>query len=335
MRTRLIASPEGGRGGVQEIGRVLAGGQRGSSRSGESMLVEGLREILLTRWRMNGYPSRHALTWKTAVAATFPKAASGWLVWAHGADLYRDHGLWQPIRRRVLESAAAVLGSTPYAVQALRQEGIRAYLIGPPITIGTEPTDGATGRRERAGPTLISVGRFLPRKGHDTAIQVTQHLRRQGVDATLDIVGDGPDLPRLLHLAEDQPWIRIHVNPDNDVRDRLLADADLLLFLTRSEGKEFEGLGMVALEAAAAGVPSVVSRSGGSEHGVIDGSSGVLVGSEPTVDELAAAVHHAVRRRDILSEGALAFAANFSMAKWWERVRAVESGVDPRWEWPR
>ena len=55
-------------------------------------------------------------------------------------------------------------------------------------------------------------------------------------------------------------------------------------------GLEAEGFGIVFLEAAACGVPTIAGRSGGSHEAVVDGETGLVV--EPS----AAAVRDAIER---------------------------------------
>jgi phosphatidylinositol alpha-1,6-mannosyltransferase len=59
----------------------------------------------------------------------------------------------------------------------------------------------------------------------------------------------------------------------------LYASADVFSMLCRDRwgGLEAEGFGIVFVEAAACGVPSVAGRSGGSHEAVVDGETGVVV----------------------------------------------------------
>src|SRR5262249_9395355 len=67
--------------------------------------------------------------------------------------------------------------------------------------------------------------------------------------------------------------------PDDESFPRLYACADVFAMPCRDRwgGLEAEGFGIVFLEAAAAGVPSVAGRSGGSHEAVIGGETGLVV----------------------------------------------------------
>ncbi len=66
--------------------------------------------------------------------------------------------------------------------------------------------------------------------------------------------------------------------PEDDLAD-LYGCADVFAMLCRERwgGLEAEGYGIVFVEAAACGVPSVAGRSGGSHEAVVDGETGFVV----------------------------------------------------------
>jgi phosphatidyl-myo-inositol dimannoside synthase len=94
------------------------------------------------------------------------------------------------------------------------------------------------------------------------------------------VVGDGPDRPRLQDLTvrlglQDQVFFlgRLTFSEIVDLYNL----ADLFVLLSREEPPDVEGFGLVFLEAAACGLPSVGGRSGGIPEAVDEGRSGWLV----------------------------------------------------------
>ena len=85
--------------------------------------------------------------------------------------------------------------------------------------------------------------------------------------------------------------------PDDDSFPRLYASADVFCMPCRERwgGLEAEGFGIVYLEAAAAGVPAVAGRSGGSHEAVVDGDTGFVVESRAL--DVRAALGTLARRR--------------------------------------
>ena len=105
---------------------------------------------------------------------------------------------------------------------------------------------------------------------------MAEGLRRQGLAFTLDVVGAGPDLPRLSEaLAGQLPSsvLRIHGALAPEQAMQVLASSEVLLLPSH-----FEGMPLVLLEAMARGVVPVASRLEGITDPVIEeGRSGLLV----------------------------------------------------------
>jgi phosphatidylinositol alpha-1,6-mannosyltransferase len=145
--------------------------------------------------------------------------------------------------------------------------------------------DGAPVRRRYglAGrPVILSVGRLVPRKGHDTLIRALPLVRREVEGAALLVVGAGPDERRLRRLA-DRLGVTDAVTFAGGVPHRDLppyyaaADVFAMPCRTRRVGLDLEGLGIVFLEAAAAGLPVVAGDSGGACEALLPGRTGYLV----------------------------------------------------------
>lgn len=113
----------------------------------------------------------------------------------------------------------------------------------------------AAGSRQPAGsvPTLISVGRLVPSKGHDLLITMLPEVIRRWPQTRLLIVGDGPQRAELLELAREL-GVDAHVQLPglrNDV-PHLLRQADLFVYASW-----IEGFTLVVAEATAVGLPVV------------------------------------------------------------------------------
>ncbi|WP_293309933.1 glycosyltransferase family 4 protein [Mycolicibacterium sp.] len=140
-------------------------------------------------------------------------------------------------------------------------------------------------------PTVVCVSRLVPRKGQDMLIKAWPQIRRRVTDAALVIVGSGPYEQDLHRLADDS-GVRSDVVFTGAVPTAELpahyamADVFAMPCRTRGGGLDVEGLGIVFLEASAAGVPVVAGDSGGAPETVIDRETGRVVDGRD-VDELA------------------------------------------------
>jgi glycosyltransferase involved in cell wall biosynthesis len=136
------------------------------------------------------------------------------------------------------------------------------------------PTDG------REPLHLASVSRLALCKGHRYALEAIRRLRDDGVDVRYSIAGQGSDAPAIeADIARLGLRDRVSlVGPLSESGVRaLLKTADIFLLTSVGLG---EASPVAVMEAAAAGVPSVCSRIGGTADMIETGVDGVLVDQE-------------------------------------------------------
>jgi phosphatidylinositol alpha-1,6-mannosyltransferase len=94
------------------------------------------------------------------------------------------------------------------------------------------------------------------------------------------IAGDGQERDRLEDLARARAvhqHVRFLGGVSDDQLPSLYAACDIFLMPTRQDASDVEGFGIVFLEAAATGKPSIGGRNGGVPEAVADGETGLLV----------------------------------------------------------
>ena len=165
------------------------------------------------------------------------------------------------------------------------------------VVIPTAVDAGAVpqARHDGSPPRVITVGRLAAPKDPVTLVRALARVR--GSPFTATIVGDGPDRAAVeaeIRAAGLEGVVEL-AGERHDV-PRLLADADVFVLSTRSEGAPLS-----VLEAMAAGLPVVASAVGGVPEIVADGATGLLVPPDDAA-ALAAALEQlladaALRRR--------------------------------------
>jgi glycosyltransferase involved in cell wall biosynthesis len=155
---------------------------------------------------------------------------------------------------------------------------------------------------------ILSVGRLSSEKGHSVLLEAFARLAELDCasgNTKLVIVGDGPEMLNLKRRAAEIAGVDFDeslvefgrvsfVGRSSDIR-HFLAAADLFVLPSL-----YEGFGIVLLEAMAAGVPIVASRTGGVPEIIDDGVDGVLV-EHGDSDALAAAISPLISDPDSLT----------------------------------
>ena len=151
-----------------------------------------------------------------------------------------------------------------------------------------EVARGLTGRSWTEVPFTLGIGELKERKGHHLALEAWCRVARDHGNLHHFIVGklSGDTYQESLLERARRAGLddRLHLlgNVTEDEKIDLLQRARVFLHtpVTAADGG-FEGFGIVYLEAAAAGTPSIGTRDSGAEDAVLDGESGRLVDADP------------------------------------------------------
>ncbi|MGW7404669.1 glycosyltransferase family 4 protein [Streptomyces sp. NPDC054833] len=183
------------------------------------------------------------------------------------AEGARGH-LLRLLERRVVRTAAVVLGTTSDLVDRARRTGARDARLAAVALPGSRPPAeaddpdrqppkvraelGATGR-----PLLIAVGSLDRHRGYDVLLDAARAWRRLDPPPLLVIAGEGPLRPELQRRIEDEELPVRLIGRREDARE-LLDAADLALLTSRWEPRS-----VLAQEALHARVPLVATAVGG------------------------------------------------------------------------
>ncbi|OKK06799.1 alpha-(1-2)-phosphatidylinositol mannosyltransferase [Streptomyces sp. CB03234] len=131
-------------------------------------------------------------------------------------------------------------------------------------------------------PVVLCAARLVARKGQDILIRALPAVRERVPGVRLLLVGSGPYESRLRRLTAEHGVTGAVVFAGGQAHAELpsfyaAADVFAMPCRSRKRGLEVEGLGIVYLEAAAAGLPALVGDSGGAPDAVRDGETGHVV----------------------------------------------------------
>ncbi len=194
----------------------------------------------------------------------------------------------------------------------------RIHLIHPAMELPP-----ATPRPENPVPVIIFVGQLIRGKGADTFVRMLAGLK---VPYRALIAGDGNEACALRALAAE-----LKVNAEFTgflpSTEPVYAQADLAVFPFRWQ----EPFGLVGLEAAAHGIPSVAFDLGGVREWLHDGETGLVVppgNLAALCDSVSALLADPVRRREMGARGRRMAAEEYSKEAFvqaYEKLMSEES----------
>lgn len=221
-------------------------------------------------------------------------------VYLHGFDITANHTLyrmlWRPTFRKL---DSVIVNSTPTKELALAAgvKNNKIHIIHPGVSLPDSPRTeesisafkakhGLTGKK-----VLLSVGRLTTRKGLREFVERSlPSIVQAEPEAILVVIGEAPknslgagiQTEESIKAQAEKSGVASHLKFLGVITDKyLLATAyeaaDVHVFPVRHIPDDPEGFGMVAIEAAAHGLPTVAFATGGVIDAVNDGISGYLV----------------------------------------------------------
>jgi phosphatidylinositol alpha-1,6-mannosyltransferase len=298
-----------------------------------------------------------AIRWRPSVvlAGSGLTAPLAWMVgrcsgartaaYLHGLDITVNNrtyqNLWVPVFKKL---DSVIVNSTPTQHLALAVGVAEAttYIVHPGVSLITTPQTAAalqTFRQQHGlgdARILLSVGRLAERKGLREFVQYAlPTIVKAAPDTLLVVIGDAPadallarqqkrsSIEAVAQAAGIGEHLRFLGRSDEQTLACAYECANLHVFPVRDIPGDPEGFGMVAIEAAAHGVPTVAFATGGVVDAVAQGQSGYLV----TPGDYGALAQSVLQT---LSDGtdmwrikAAAFAQGFAWSLVGQRMRAV------------
>ena len=256
------------------------------------------------------------------------------VVTVHGLDVTYPNSIYQWLIPRLLRTLDSVVCISRNTCHACVERGIPAELcvvIPPGVSMPPVHLERNTARnwleetvqRDLKDVTvLLTVGRLVPRKGVAWFAEfVWPRVLRARRDVCYVVVGEGPEEGRVRALMA-RPDVAEESHMLGSVSDedltRVYAAADLFVMANLRTPGDVEGFGLVALEAAAYGVPVLAADLEGIQDAVVSGEMGRLL---PSGDE------------DVWVEGVLGMMGDPASLR--RMSLSARSAVQERFTWDR
>ncbi|WP_296229546.1 glycosyltransferase family 4 protein [uncultured Pseudomonas sp.] len=231
----------------------------------------------------------------------------------HGFDITVNNSLYRQLWRPTFKKLDRVIvNSTPTQILAIAAgvSSSNITVVHPGVSLPESPqsAESITAFKEQHGLTgkkvLLSVGRLTTRKGlREFVEQALPAIVDAEPDAVLVVIGEAPKnalgagIQTLESIQAQAKRSRVAENikflgviTDTNQLATAYEAADVHVFPVRHIPDDPEGFGMVAIEAAAHGLPTVAFATGGVVDAVAQGQSGCLVppGGYPALSQAVA-----------------------------------------------
>jgi glycosyltransferase involved in cell wall biosynthesis len=191
----------------------------------------------------------------------------------------------------LVQRACVRLHQVTFCFAQVTAQRLREAGVGGPVSVLEGEYDGSLlpAPPRPAEPIVVFAGRHIPEKRVPALVRAFAAVRERAPELRLVIYGDGPQRPEVLALIDELGLRDVATAPgfvDSAVIDDALATALCMVLPSRREG-----YGLVVVEAAARGVPSVVvaGPDNAATELVAEGENG-FVASSDAPEQLAAAI---------------------------------------------
>lgn len=272
------------------------------------------------------------------------------VVYLHGLDVEARHPIYRLFWRPFFRRCDQVLVNSRFTRRLALDAGVapkRIAILHPGVSLPdlTEAAQRRAEFRERHNlgeiPLMLYVGRITARKGlADFVRNDLPAIIERVPSAKLVVIGDEP-AGALLRSTGERTRIdealkasglehsveflgeRAHDDPDLDAA---YFAADVSIFPVQERPFDNEGFGMVALEAAAHGLPTVAFAVGGVTDAIADGSSGDIIKPKDALSfqqKVVERIEESPNAKATRVENARMFASNFVWPTFGRKLRRL------------
>ncbi|MDQ6781483.1 MAG: glycosyltransferase [Candidatus Eremiobacteraeota bacterium] len=262
--------------------------------------------------RRLGFDHVHAY-WLSTPATVGYIAASltnvRWSITAHRWDIYENNLI--PLKAASAQAIRVISKRGEQELHRCLDPAVaqRVHVVHIGVSNIAEASPPSSGEKF----SLLCAANFVPVKGHTYLLQALSALADSGVQFHCTLAGDGPLRPTLArairaHTLEGCVTMRGHL-AHHVLLDELRRGSYDVMVLASTEDASglMEGIPVALIEAMAAGIPCVATRTGSIPE-LIDSTCGILVAQKDpaALAQALLSLAHDPRQRERLAWGALA-----------------------------
>lgn len=308
-----------------QICKVKVGCKNIHHASGRELITYAFRAFIEARSRHGKHPYDFCFAWSAipaGITAMMLKKVFGlrYLVRVSGPDIpgFENRYKWiypiiTPSIRSVWTEAEVVVTKCVKEQEMIRSihRGVRTRIIPNGVDIGAY---SASDLMNRQGPfRILCVGRLIERKGQKFLIEALKRLQDGGAKVLLNLVGTGDSLSSYKELARSlgvEQLVQFHGYVPHDEIASCYAAADVFVLPSYNEG-----MSVASLEAMAAGLPIIATRTGGMDELIDDGVNGYLI-NWGDIESLTALLLRLIKDRSLTHRMGMASRSRAARFSW-------------------
>lgn len=223
----------------------------------------------------------HLQTYEMGIAALWIKKRLDipYIITEHSSNLYSDTTrLGKRLLTKIYLESSYNIAVSPYFANFLSTK-FNTKFDYIPNSVNIEKIS-VKADKNTAITQLIHVAHCVPIKQQDLLLRGFKQALYENPNVHLTIIGDGPELPKLKALARElniTEQVTFCGTLSNEEVKYKIQESDIFILTSKKET-----FGVVLIEAMAAGLPSISTKSGGPEGILTNDNLGILCDQSPT-----------------------------------------------------
>ena len=200
-----------------------------------------------------------------------------------------NHDIDSRLNKRVLgvlNKVKYVIANSEYTKNLAIEKGVQPELLKV-INPGVDPIEKTEKRYlEQANellvnksPRLITISRLDKRKNHQKVIMAVRNLKQIYPNLIYICIGYGEEEDKLKRLTRElmlENQVLFLKDISQELKSALISKSDVFVMPSIIHKKSVEGFGIVFIEAAQYGVPSIGGKDGGASDAIIHNETGLI-----------------------------------------------------------
>jgi len=213
------------------------------------------------------------------------------ILYAHGEEFFvaKTSREFRFLTKMALKKADLIIANSHFTKRQVREFFSKAQVevihLGVNYKDFQIPLSKALAYRHKWGfhendVILLTLARMESRKNHARVLRGLEKLIREGLSVGYVIIGIGEEEEHLKTLVRELrigDKVRFLGRVSEEEKYLAFNAADIYVMPSIQHGSMIEGFGIVFLEAAAAGIPSIAGNVGGQPEAVLHGKTGLVV----------------------------------------------------------